>query len=112
MSWCLPDRASYRPTHPSARDGKEGGSSRHQPGMSAHSVNDHHTDHVECGAVGPPVDVTTWRRCRLLDAGFTTELADRIAADHTVDIHALLGLVDRGCPPELALRILAPVGSP
>jgi hypothetical protein len=26
-----------------------------------------------------------------------------------VDIHALLELVDRGCPPHLAARILAPL---
>jgi hypothetical protein len=26
-----------------------------------------------------------------------------------MDLHALLGLVDRGCPPDLAARILAPL---
>jgi hypothetical protein len=26
-----------------------------------------------------------------------------------VDLHQLLELVDRGCPPELAVRILAPL---
>ncbi len=60
--------------------------------------------------IGPhePVDVTTWRRCRLLEAGFDPELADRLAASRTIDLHALLQLVDRGCPPALAARILAP----
>lgn len=53
-------------------------------------------------------DVTTWRRCRLLEAGFEYELADRLAASRSVDLHALLQLVDRGCPPVLAARILAP----
>ncbi|MEO7132417.1 MAG: hypothetical protein ABIZ07_13690 [Dermatophilaceae bacterium] len=74
--------------------------------MSTHFVYEHR----DCRSAGPPVDVTTWRRCRLLDAGFDEDLADRIAADHSIDIHALLSLVDRGCPPELAVRILSPVG--
>ncbi len=64
-----------------------------------------------CRSDGPPVDVTAWRRCRLLEAGFTKALADRLAPDRRVDIHALLQLVDRGCPPALAARILAPAGS-
>lgn len=54
------------------------------------------------------VDVRTWRLCWLLDAGFDRGLAERLAAT-TVDLHALLELVDRGCPPELAARILAPL---
>jgi hypothetical protein len=63
-----------------------------------------------CGAHGAPTDVTTWRRCRLLEAGFEYSLAARLAADASVDLHALLQLVDRGCPPGLAARILAPIG--
>ena len=62
-----------------------------------------------CHPGGPPVDVTTWRRCRLLEAGFPERLATRLAADGAVDLHALLQLVDRGCPPKLAARILSPV---
>lgn len=58
---------------------------------------------------GGPVDVRTWRRCRLLEAGFPEALADAVAADPRFDLHALLQLVDRGCPPDLALRILAPL---
>jgi hypothetical protein len=50
-----------------------------------------------------------WRRGRLLAAGFAADLADRLAADRGVDLHTMLGLVDRGCPPELAWRILAPL---
>jgi len=61
-----------------------------------------------CGG-GPPVDVRTWRRCRLLDAGFPPELAEAVAADARCDLHALLELVDRGCPPRLAARIVAPL---
>jgi hypothetical protein len=45
-------------------------------------------------------------------AGFDAALATRLTRDGAVDLHALLVLVDRGCPPELAARILAPLGSP
>jgi hypothetical protein len=64
---------------------------------------------------GPPLDVRDWRRCRLLEAGFSPELAASVAADPRFDLHALLELVDRGCPPALAVRIVAPlpqVGTP
>ncbi len=58
---------------------------------------------------GPPVDVTSWRRSRLLEAGFPEDLATVLAGTSAVDLHALLELVDRGCPPHLAARILAPL---
>jgi hypothetical protein len=32
-----------------------------------------------------------------------------LAADPAYDLHGLLNLVDRGCPPRLATRILAPL---
>ena len=48
-----------------------------------------------------------WRTCRLREAGFPAALAARLARQR-VDLHALLQLVDRGCPPELAARILDP----
>jgi hypothetical protein len=54
-------------------------------------------------------DVVNWRAERLLTAGFPLHLAYRLAADHEVDVHALLDLVDRGCPPALAVRIAAPL---
>jgi hypothetical protein len=65
-----------------------------------------------CRRDGPPADVVDWRRCRLLEAGFPVALATALAATRDVDVHALLQLVDRGCPPELAARILAPLGVP
>ena len=58
---------------------------------------------------GPPIDVQDWRRCRLLEAGFPAALAEAVAADSRFDLHALLQLVDRGCRPELAVRIAAPL---
>lgn len=62
-----------------------------------------------CRSDGPPTDVTTWRRCRLLAAGFPEGLATALASTSRVDLHALLQLVDQGCPPELAARILEPL---
>jgi hypothetical protein len=32
-----------------------------------------------------------------------------VAEDDRYDLHRLVELVERGCPPELALRILAPL---
>jgi hypothetical protein len=56
-----------------------------------------------------PADVVAWR-CQVLDeAGFAPELARTLALDARVDLHDLLSIVDRGCPPELAARILAPL---
>jgi hypothetical protein len=54
------------------------------------------------------MDVQAWRRCRLLEAGFTAPVADAVASDPRFDLHELLQLVDRGCPPELAVRIVSP----
>ena len=57
----------------------------------------------------PSTDVEAWRLRRLVDAGFPLRLALELAATPGVDVHALLALLDRGCPPELAARILAPI---
>jgi hypothetical protein len=53
--------------------------------------------------------VIGWRIERLVAAGFGRPLATSLARDWAVDLHALLELVDRGCAPELAARILAPL---
>jgi hypothetical protein len=53
--------------------------------------------------------VLDWRLHLLREAGFADGLAQQLAADGEVDLHDLLELVDRGCPPELAARILAPL---
>ena len=54
-------------------------------------------------------DLASWRREQLLRSGFAPLTASRLAADPRYDLHALIELVEHGCPPELALRILAPV---
>jgi hypothetical protein len=50
-----------------------------------------------------------WRWGRLVDAGFPRGLAARLARDTRYDLHALIELVERGCAPALAARILAPL---
>lgn len=50
-----------------------------------------------------------WRRRRLAAAGFEPGLAAELAREPTVDLHELLVLLDRGCPPALAARIVAPL---
>lgn len=42
----------------------------------------------------------------------TDPVEGRDALDEEVDLHELLVLVDRGCRPELAARILAPLDRP
>jgi hypothetical protein len=53
--------------------------------------------------------VIAWRRTQLLRAGFPEDLADGLSHDGRYDLHRLIDLVERGCPPELAFRILAPL---
>ncbi|HXV57879.1 MAG TPA: hypothetical protein VD704_08425 [Gaiellaceae bacterium] len=62
--------------------------------------------HVRCRNARS--DPRAWRREQLAQAGFPPPVARRLAADGRYDLHALIELVERGCPPELALRILAP----
>jgi hypothetical protein len=53
--------------------------------------------------------VIDWRIRRLELAGVPTPLAEHLATTGQIDLHELLDLLDRGCPPELAVRILAPI---
>jgi hypothetical protein len=54
--------------------------------------------------------IVAWREARLHLAGFDHEAASRLAREEAIDFHALLDLIDRGCPPHLAARIVAPLG--
>ncbi len=54
--------------------------------------------------------VVAWRRDQLADAGFSLPLAARLASDPRYDVHSLIELTERGCDPDLAARILAPLG--
>ena len=91
-----------------AKVGKTAPDPRHQRGMTTNRL----TPTGRCCADGPPVDVVSWRLCRLLESGFEQDLAQRLASTPDVDVHALLQLVDRGCPSALAARILSPIETP
>ena len=67
-----------------------------------------HDRAIDVGSAPDPV--VAWRTERLREAGLPRALARTTAADCAYDVHAVLELVDRGCPAELALRILAPLG--
>jgi hypothetical protein len=54
-------------------------------------------------------DVVRWRREQLTQASFPLPLAVKIARDRRYDLHALIELVEHGCQPELAVRVLAPL---
>lgn len=84
--------------------GKTVGVRRSEQGMTIHQTR---TPGM-CQPAGPPVDVIAWRASRLRDAGFPWDLADWLART-PADLHELLSLVDAGCPPQLAARILAPL---
>jgi hypothetical protein len=58
---------------------------------------------------GSSIALVEWRRERLLEAGVAPDVAANLAWDCGIDLHALFELIDRGCPPHLAVRILAPL---
>ncbi len=53
-------------------------------------------------------ELVSWRFQYLVGAGLDAALAQAVAADPRWNLHALLELLERGCPPALAARILAP----
>mgnify|MGYP003295251477 CR=1 FL=1 len=55
-----------------------------------------------------PDHVVEWRREQLVRSGLPCSLA-ALAANADYDLHALIELLGRHCPPELAIRILAPI---
>jgi hypothetical protein len=63
----------------------------------------------QTGAGREAVQIVAWRRARLRKAGFDAELAEQLSRECAVDLHALIELVEHGCPPALAARILAPL---
>jgi hypothetical protein len=71
---------------------------RHQPDMKTAAYSEHRRD-----------DVFAWRRSQLVRSGFSERLAAHVADEGRYDLHQLIELVEKGCPPELALRILAPL---
>ena len=50
--------------------------------------------------------VEAWRAEQLEMAGYAAQAADELAPRQDVDLHFAVGLVKRGCPADLALKIL------
>ena len=52
------------------------------------------------------MQIELWRTEELERAGYSHRAAGRLAARHDVDLHLAVQLLERGCSPELALKIL------
>ena len=50
--------------------------------------------------------IELWRTEDLERAGYSHRAAGRLAARQDVDLHLAIRLLERGCAPELALKIL------
>jgi len=50
--------------------------------------------------------IERWRAEELERAGYEPRAAGRLAVRHDVDLHTAVDLLQRGCPPQLALQIL------
>ena len=50
--------------------------------------------------------IERWRAEELMRAGYGTRSAGRLATRHDIDLHRAVELLDMGCPPELAVKIL------
>jgi hypothetical protein len=50
--------------------------------------------------------VEGWRLEELTRAGYPAEAAAQIAARHDIDLHRAIKLLEQGCPPEVAAKIL------
>jgi hypothetical protein len=60
--------------------------------------------HVEIMDEGQLIEA--WRFEALERAGYLPTEAAELAARHDIDLHAAVDLMKRGCPSQLALRIL------
>ena len=68
-------------------------------------IDEGYAEAIRFLASHPPEGVADWRKRRLETAGFDPTLAAELASTDT-DLHQLLNLLDQGCPPDLAARIL------
>ena len=56
-----------------------------------------------------PSGIVSWRREQLLRAGLPPAVATTVASIPLYDVHEVVTLIGRGCAPELAIQILAPL---
>lgn len=52
------------------------------------------------------LQIELWRSEELERAGYSHRAAERLATRHDVDLHLAVRLLERGCSPGLALKIL------
>ena len=52
------------------------------------------------------MQIELWRSEELERAGYSHRAAGRLAARHDIDLHLAVRLLERGCSPERALKIL------
>ena len=50
--------------------------------------------------------VEAWRLETLIDAGYSLELADRLAPHADIDLHRAVRMLEQGCEPAVAVLIL------
>jgi hypothetical protein len=50
--------------------------------------------------------IERWRAEELERAGYEPRAAGKLAVRHEVDLHTAVDLLERGCPQDLALKIL------
>jgi hypothetical protein len=50
--------------------------------------------------------IETWRREELERGGYPSDIAADLAGRDHVDLRFAISLLERGCPPEVALQIL------
>jgi hypothetical protein len=66
--------------------------------MTAAQFEDLHVDEA--------AEVLAWRFDALCRSGYDLDAAAVLAANIQIDLHEAIDLVTRGCPPDLAARIL------
>jgi len=58
------------------------------------------------------LELVNWRQLELEQCGFPRPLAARVARDESYDLQQLIELVQQGCSPALAVRIVSPLSKP
>ena len=97
--WCRPSRPSYRGGQVRRRRKNPAAADTHQACGKAPPTT---------GSSSPPTSSRGARSASPRPAS-PAALARALARERRVDLHALIELTERGCPPETAARILAPL---
>ena len=74
------------------------GNRRERNGVSVTDISLIHKTEIE--------RIERWRAEELERAGYEPRAAGRLAVRHDVDLHTAVELLERGCPKDLALKIL------